>query len=70
MYALRVPYEWFELIKYQFNQHKWDIKKEEFNEVIKLLVHVPEQEAELFKKWIDDFTRKQVYYEDLGIAWG
>ncbi len=70
MYALRVPYEWFELLKYQFNQHKWDIKKEEFNEVIKLLVHVPEQEAELFKKWIDDFTRKQVYYEDLGIAWG
>ena len=70
MYALRVPYEWFELLKYQFNKHKWNIKKEEFNEVIKLLVHVPEQEAELFKKWIDDFTRKQVSYEDLGIVWG
>ena len=70
MYALRVPYEWFELLKYQFNKHKWNIKKEEFNEVIKLVVNVPEQEAELFKEWIEDFTRKQVYYEDLGIAWG
>jgi len=70
IYALRVPYEWFELLKYQFNQHKWDIEKEEFKEVIKLLVHVPKQETELFKKWIDDFTRKQVYYEEQGIVWG
>lgn len=70
IYSLRVPYEWFELLKYQFNQHQWDIKKEEFNEAVKLLVQVPEQEAEVFKKWIDDFTRKQVYYKDMGIAWG
>lgn len=70
IYALRVPYEWFELLKYQFDQHKWDIKKEEFSEVIKLVVHIPEQETEIFTNWIDDFTRKQVSYEDLGIAWG
>lgn len=70
IYSLRVPYEWFELLKYQFNQHQWDIKKEEFNEAVKLLVQVPEQEAEVFKKWIDDFTRKQVSYKDMGIAWG
>lgn len=70
IYSLRVPYEWFELLKYQFNQHQWDIKKEEFNEAVKLLVQVPEQETEVFKKWIDDFTRKQVSYKDMGIAWG
>ena len=70
VYALRVPYEWFEQLKYQFNQHNWVINKEEFSEVIKFLVHVPEQETELFKKWLDDFTRKQVHYEELGSAWG
>jgi uncharacterized YigZ family protein len=70
VFALRVPYEWFESLKYQFDQHNWIIKKEEFSEFVKLLVEVPEQEAEFFKKWIDDFTRKQVYYEDLGVVWG
>jgi len=70
IFALRVPYEWFELLKYQFDQHNWGIKKEGFSDVIKLLVHVPEQETELFKKWIDDFTRKQVYYESQGVIWG
>jgi Uncharacterized conserved protein len=67
--ALRVPYEWFEPLKYQFDQHNWIIKKEEFTEVVKLLVKVPEQEVELFKKWIDDFTRKQVHYEHLSVVW-
>ena len=70
LYALRAPYEWFELLKYQFDQHNWIIAKEDFSEVVKLLVHVPEQEVELFKKWIDDFTRQQVSYEDLGFVWG
>jgi len=69
VFALRVPYEWFEPLKYQFDQHNWIIKKEEFSEVVKLLVHVPEQETELFKKWIDDFTRKQVHYENLSVVW-
>ena len=70
VYTLRVPYEWFELLKYQFAQHNWRILQEDFSEVIKLVVHVPERETESFKKWIDDFTRKQVHYEDFGIAWG
>lgn len=70
VYALRVPYEWFEQLKYQFNQHTWVIHKEEFSEVIRLLVYVPKQETELFKRWIDDFTRKQVHYEELGSTWG
>ncbi|HZK83773.1 MAG TPA: YigZ family protein [Desulfosporosinus sp.] len=70
IFALQVPYEWFEPLKYQFNQHHWIIKKEEFSEIVKLLIHVPEQEAEFSTKWVDDFTRKQVHIEDLGIAWG
>jgi len=70
IYTLRVPYEWFELLKYQLDQHNWRITKEEFSDVIKLLVHVPELEAEVFKKWVDDFTRKQVSYEELGTVWG
>ena len=69
VYVLNVPYDWFEQLKYQFNQHKWMIHKEEFSEVIKLNVHVPEQETESFKKWIDDFTRQQVNYEDIGSVW-
>ncbi|MDR3602767.1 MAG: YigZ family protein [Desulfosporosinus sp.] len=70
VYALRVPYEWFEPLKYQFDQRPWIIHQEEFSDVIKLLVHVPECETELFKKWMDDFTRKQVPYEELGSVWG
>lgn len=69
-YMLRVPYEWFELLRYQFSQHNWIIQNEDFCEVILLHVHVPELEAELFKNWIDNYTRKQTHYEDLGIVWG
>jgi len=70
VFALRVPYEWFEQLKYQFDQYNWVIEKEEFLEVVKLLIHIPEQEIEFFKKWIDDFTRKQVHYEEQGSVWG
>ena len=69
IYVLCVPYQWFETIKYQFDLHNWLIQNEDFSEVIKLLVHVPSQEAEMFQKWIDDFTRKQVQYEDQGTVW-
>lgn len=69
IYVLRVPYEWYEKLKYQFEQHKWLIENEDFSEVIQLLVYVPKQSAELFKKWINDFTRKQVQYEDQGTVW-
>lgn len=69
IFVLRVPYEWFEKLKYQFDQHNWLIQNEDFSEVIQLLVHVPGQEAELFKRWMDDFTRRQVHYEDQGTIW-
>lgn len=69
VFTLRVPYEWFESLKYQFDQYNWIIKKQEFSDVVILLVRIPEQEAESFKKWIDDFTRKQVHYENQCVVW-
>ena len=68
-FLLSVPYEWFEMLKYQFVQHNWTILSEEFCEVIKLHVCVPEQDADLFTNWMDNYTRKQVNYEDLGVEW-
>jgi Uncharacterized conserved protein len=67
-YSLCVPYEWYELLKYQLVQRNLDIKDEVFSEVIKFSLYVPESDAEGFVKWLDDFTRKQVSYEDKGIA--
>lgn len=69
-FILHVPYEWFEMLKYQFGQHNWTILKEEFSDVIQIYVHVPEHESELFVNWVDNYTRKQVNYEDLGVVWG
>lgn len=70
VYSLNVPYEWYEFLKYQFDQRNWGIQNEDFREIVQLFVHVPKQEAELFETWIDDFTRKQVKYEDLEIVLG
>lgn len=70
VFAMRVQYEWFEPLKYQFEQHNWIVDQEEFSDVVKFLVKVPDLEAEFFKQWIDDFTRKQVNYEDMGRVWG
>ncbi|AET68922.1 hypothetical protein Desor_3427 [Desulfosporosinus orientis DSM 765] len=68
-YTLQVPYEWYATLKYQLEQHYWKIQKEEFFEVIKLLVLIPESEGELFKHWVDDFTRRQVSYKAEGYVW-
>ncbi|WP_407308627.1 IMPACT family protein [Desulfosporosinus sp. SB140] len=69
-YRLCVPYEWYELLKYQFKQRCWSIRNEEFSETIDLTISIPKIQAELFLKWIEDFTRKQVKCEDNGTAWG
>ena len=69
VFKMQVPYEWFEPLKYQFDQHNWIITEQDFSEVVVLLVKVPAQEAELFSQWIDDFTRRQVHYENLNVFW-
>lgn len=70
LYSLNVPYEWYELLKYQFAHRNWGIQNENFREIVQLFVWVPKQEAKLFEKWVDDFTRKQVKYEELEIVLG
>ncbi|WP_367277915.1 DUF1949 domain-containing protein [Clostridium sp.] len=70
IYNLRVPYEWYELLKYHLSQHDWVIKKEDFNESVSLLIHVPSPDAEFFQKWLGDFTRQQVDCVDRGSVWG
>ncbi|KGK89700.1 hypothetical protein DP73_08665 [Desulfosporosinus sp. HMP52] len=69
VYHLTLPYEWFEMIKYQFGLRNWIISKEDFSEVVQLLVHVPEVESQAFTQWINDFSKKQVSYTEQGIAW-
>ncbi|MDP4125335.1 MAG: YigZ family protein [Bacillota bacterium] len=66
VYTLYVPYEWYELLRYQFDQHNWEIRNEEFREVVELSINVPKKDASSFVTWIDDFTRRQVTYEDVG----
>lgn len=68
-YSLRVPYQWFEKLKYQFEQHTWTIQDEAFSDVIELTVYVPEQETESFQQWINDFTKKQVLFKQLKTVW-
>ena len=70
VYSLSVPYEWYEFLKYQFDQRNWGIQNEDFCEIVRLFVHIPKQETELFETWIDNFTRKQVKYEGLEIVLG
>lgn len=69
VYHLTVPYEWFEMIKYQFGQRNWIISKEDFSEVVQLLVHVPEVESQEFTQWINDFSKKQVSYTEQSVVW-
>jgi uncharacterized YigZ family protein len=69
-YQLKITYEWYSMLKYQFEQHHWSVINEEFSEVVDILMTVPENETELFSNWIDNFTRKQVKPDDRGTAWG
>ncbi|SDG87986.1 IMPACT family protein [Desulfosporosinus hippei] len=69
VYHLNVPYEWYEMIKYQFGLRNWLISKEDFSEVVQLLVHVPEVESQAFTQWINDFSKKQVSYTEQSTVW-
>lgn len=69
IFSLRIPYEWFEPLKYQFNLQHWILQKQEFTELVILLIKVPESEAEFFEQWLNDFTGKQVRYEKLSVIW-
>ncbi|MGC7872422.1 YigZ family protein [Desulfosporosinus sp. SYSU MS00001] len=68
-YQLSLTYEWYSSLKYQFEQRNWRIRDEEFLEVIRFIISVPENQTDLFLKWLADFTRNQVTYQDKGIVW-
>nr|WP_088225323.1 YigZ family protein [Desulfosporosinus sp. FKB] len=68
-YQLSLTYEWYSSLKYQFEQRNWRIRDEEFLEVIQFIISVPETQTDLFLKWLTDFTRNQVKYQDKGLVW-
>ena len=67
-YQLRIPYPWYEQIKYQIRQKNWDISDEKFSEDISVEIFIPEDEEKDFELWLDEYTNKQVPYEKVGTA--
>lgn len=65
-YHLRIPYPLYEQIKYQIKQNNWDTSPEQFSEEVSFDIYIPEEEAEEFEQWLDEYTNKQVPYENIG----
>lgn len=64
-YFLKIPYPWFEQIKYHVYQKEWEIDGEQFQEDVGASIFVPAEETEIFEKWLDEFTNKQVSREKI-----
>ena len=69
-FQLRIPYEWYKILKYQFEQQQLLIISEEFSDVINTVIRVPADKKEDFRTWFADLTRNQVNIEDQGVSWG
>jgi uncharacterized YigZ family protein len=67
VYTLRIPYPWYEQIKYGLRQKNWCSDQEQFAEDITLNVFIPEGEEISFENWIDEFTAKQVIRKKLAV---
>lgn len=65
-YRLEIPYPWYEQIKYQIRQKKWDTDQEQFTEQVRLDVFITEEGAEDFEKWLNEFTNNQIKHEVIG----
>ncbi len=65
IYHLRIPYPLYEQIKYQIMQNNWETSPEQFSEEVAFDIYIPEEEAEEFKQWLDEYTNKQVPYENI-----
>lgn len=63
VYALKVPYPWYEQIRYGLKQQGWSSANEQFSEDVSLEIYVPEVEAETFENWLDEVTNKQVLWK-------
>lgn len=69
LYALRVPYPWYERLKYQFQFKPWYIEQEAFNEVIEMQISVPQNQEGEYERWLVEYTARQVDFQKQGICW-
>lgn len=65
IYQLRIPYPLYEQIKYQIKQKNWDTSPEQFSEEVSFDIYIPDEEAEEFEQWLDEYTNKQVSYYNM-----
>ncbi|KLU60009.1 IMPACT family member YigZ [Peptococcaceae bacterium CEB3] len=68
-YRLKVPYSWYENVKYHLRGRAWPVKDEIFREDVELAVWVPQAETERFKAWLEEFAGGQVSSEEEGVVW-
>ncbi|MDI6811986.1 MAG: YigZ family protein [Desulfitobacteriaceae bacterium] len=67
--TLKVPYPWYERLKYQFQFKPWFIEQEDFGEVIEVKITVPQDQEREFVIWLEEFTRLKVTYLAEGVVW-
>ncbi len=67
--TLKVPYSWYERLKYQFQFKPWFIEQEDFGEVIKVKITVPQDQEREFGIWLEEFTALKVTYLAEGVVW-
>ncbi|UWG99256.1 YigZ family protein [Dehalobacter sp. DCM] len=68
IYSLKIPYSWYEQIKYGLRQHGWESANEQFMEYISLDVFIQYEEQDHFVAWLDEHTNKQVLWKPEGFT--
>ncbi|CAA7601064.1 Ribosomal protein S5 domain 2-type fold [Acididesulfobacillus acetoxydans] len=68
-YRLKMPYSWYENVKYRLRGQAWRVKDEIFREDVELAVCVPQAEAGQFAAWLEEFAGGQVSSEEKGVVW-
>ncbi|NLI91347.1 MAG: YigZ family protein [Peptococcaceae bacterium] len=67
VYTLKIPYPWYEQIKYGLRQRGWENDHEQFLAEITFDVYIPEGEEKGFENWVDEFTGQQVLREKIDV---
>ena len=68
-YRLKIPYSWYEKIKYHLQFHPLFITSESFREYVEAELSVPETEGNQFSSWLEEFTAGQVSGTVEGVVW-
>ncbi|NLP45138.1 MAG: YigZ family protein [Peptococcaceae bacterium] len=66
IYNLKIPYQWYEQMKYLFIQKGWEWTNEQFSDLVRLDLFIPKKDFSSFEKWLDEVTNKQVSWEKAG----